>query len=323
MTGKWAKNRQRNFAGAIDVEVTTGSLLWDFGKVGRRRMVEAPLGLTNKGGRTVRVTRVQRSCGGCAPLTLDRDRMAPGESIAVIQRYRTGNRVGPETRAYHLLLEDGRTSRTLAIRARWSVEAFVEWRPEVLDFGRIPVGAPLDTKITLRSRGTTEPLVLLSARSSSRRLRLGEVFPDRTGTRLTLPVRIGAEAPIGAFSSTITLRTNCANEPVLHVPVRGVVEGPFSCSSRYLNFGLVARGDSPLRQAAISVSPRGRWSVREIEYDRRLLDCRISLDPYGRYLLSAQLAGAIDSGTCKTTVTLKTDCPAQPAVLIPVLAIVK
>lgn len=300
-----------------------GNLTHDFGQVGRGERMKSEVVLRNDGKRTVSLKRVKKSCGGCLPISLSKEKVGLGETVSVFQRHKSGSKSGPDSRKYFVTGHDGATSTTLAIVAKWTVAPFIDCFPEEISFGKKLSDTPYSGKISLHADGLAGKLLVTSAKSSSTLIQFGKPQPHASGKRIDLPFSILPGLPIGAFASTITLRTNCAKEPRIELPVRGTVLGPFTLTQTYITFGIVAKGSAPVKTTEILCRPRGRYKVVAVECDEKIVEATLKMDRRGRSFIEAQIASSLPPGKFKTTIKIKTDSKMQPELTIPLMGLVR
>jgi len=302
--------------------VTDGALSHDYGEVRRDQKLMHKITLRNEGNATAQLKRIQKSCGGCSPIELPRDRIPPGESVTLTLRFESGTRRGEQTRKLYVLVSDSKTSNTMEIAVKWNVKAFLECIPEKIDLGKKRYAVTQDVRILLDVEGLKPPVAVTAAKCASPHVRVGAPQSVEGGRRIVVPVSILPTAPAGPFQSEIVIETNYPKEPRLVVPVIGTIQGPFLPKERYINYGFVAVGKPAQRKTEITQSPGASFQITGVEYDKSVLSCRLT-EEKKRYYLEASLLPDLKPTTVRTTVTLCTTCPVQEKVRLPVLAVIR
>lgn len=303
--------------------ITKGELIHNFGRVAKGKNLTWEVTLSNMGNQMLLLRKVQKGCGACSPLTLSRSTIPPRTSAKISVRYNSGVKTGKQTREYFIQTNSGSSSPTLNIVLTWDVAELLEAKPDAIQFGEKPFGKPFDADLTLATDMVKTTVTLRKVVSSSPHLQAGVARLDASGTRYTVPVRVLASAPIGTFSAQITFETNYAKDPRVVIPISGIVTGPLTTSRSYINFGIVPQGKTIEREVLISLAVGEELELKNLVYDKSALECRLRKRDNGDFLLSAAFTAKAAKGAHRSSVRIQTNCPAQPQIDLPVIAMIR
>ena len=308
---------------ALPLTLVEGSLSQDFGEMERNTRLVHRVVLENRTDRTVSIAGYKRTCGGGAPVRASRGRIAPGQNVEITHRIRSGAQRGKQSRKAYLTLVDGVSTTTLEMLASWVVKAFLEYRPESLNFGQRSPGRGWRSEITLVTRGLDSPVRIIDIATSSSCLRAGPARRQRGGDVIKVPVVLSSECPVGGFASLVTIETDYGPEPTIEIPVRGKILAPLVPQPTYVHFGVVRAGTPQTKSIKLIATTRPEAEVKEILYDANVLAC--SLSPSGRrtWELEVRLKDTAPKGRFKGSVILKTNSKYPPEIALPVLALVR
>lgn len=299
---------------------SNGALEHDFGEVSQRQDLIYKVELKNEGDAPAHLKHIQKSCAACSPLRLGRELVNPGESSELTVRMNSGIKKGVHEEKVFVQTDDPKlTSGTLTISVKWTVKAFLECQPAAIGFGKKLYATTLDMPITVDAEGLATPVRVKEAKCSSPHIRIGA--PQAQGARTIVPLSILPTAPAGKFGAEIAIETTSVREPRMIVPVTGYVVGAFEPAQRYINFGAVSQGKEVRRELKITQSdPRSQ--IVGADCDATLMKCQIRRQG-NSLVLQADLLPSVKPGSHHTTVTLKTTCPVQKTIALPVLAVVR
>lgn len=146
---------------------------------------------------------------------------------------------------------------------------------------------------------------------------IGETADSRVH-RLTLT--IGENAPIGRAVLPVTVFTSSPREPQIAIYVsceKGILAVPFS-----LYMGAISsRTTLPLSQTVMLLKRDGAFHIQKIDTDDpRLAVRQETVQDGAQYRLTVTYRGGWTTGSILSRVTVTTDDPRQPKVVIPVMA---
>ena len=304
-------------------EVAKGNLKHNFGEVRSGQKLAWQVLLKNVGDEPAELREVKKGCSACSDLRMDRKRVPPGETARLFLRFSAGRKPGEQVRRYFVKTNAAGSSSTLQLALRWSLAPFIEVRPSSVQIGSTPHGTPHETTVSLLTAALKKKVSVRRVKSSSPHVAVGEPEQDAKTGRITLPVKVLPTAPVGKLSAKIVVETDYPIEPRLEIPVRGTVTGPFRCSKRYINFGVVKTGSRAARETRVSVASGKPLEVTKLHYDEKLLVCKLVENEQGAYNLVAALREDLKPGHYRTKVDLETNSEVQPRISLPVMAVVR
>jgi hypothetical protein len=297
------------------ISIVGGDQNHDFGEVARNKPLKYELTIRNDGDRPVSIKESQTSCGACSPVRFGSATVAPGGDVEATIRVNSSNKKGIHTQHFIVQASDGVSTSTLELSVSWTVKAFLECIPESIDLGAKIYSTTQDYEVTLDAQGLTSPVQFTSVTCPSPHVRIHGV--EERGPNRVIYVSVLPTIPVGDFETSITLTTDYEKEPVIYVPIRGKIAGPFHVDQRYVNFGAVPAGKEVERQVAIQRRvPTER--ITGAECDESILDCQLDLQ--GRaYTLTVKSQPTLAAGMHRTTIRLRTTCAQQPLIELPVI----
>ena len=327
-----------NAIGSCGLTVVEGEALHDFGTVARNQSLKYALKIRNDGDSVVSIREAQTSCGGCSAVRFGSDRVPPGQDVEATIRVNSGNRKGAQTQHIILQATDGRSTSTLELSVHWTVKAYLECIPEAIDLSSKLYSTTQDYQITLDAQGLTTPVQIRSVTCPSPHVRIQGV--EASGENQARPasanqahqtnagVNAGGDArapggrqpfsgsnhvirlsvlptiPVGDFETSVTIRTDSPLEPLLYVPIKGKIAGPFIIERPYVNFGVVPAGRSI--EQTVTIGRRiASERITGLEYDHGILECALTSDTKSFTVLVKTQSG-LSEGMHRTTLKLKT-----------------
>ncbi|HPS00954.1 MAG TPA: DUF1573 domain-containing protein [Candidatus Sumerlaeota bacterium] len=316
------------------IAVVEGKIDYDFGSVRPGAVMTYKILLENQGDQNLTLNLKQKSCNKCIPLTLDTLKVEPGKRATLTVRYEAGKKKGKQTPRSYLETNDPENGK-MEIVMRWEVDPYIEVNPEAIQFGRKLWRARICQPVQLVTENLNDKIRILQAESASSHVRVSASEVEVRNNCLELPVEILDTTPAGNFSTTVTLTTDYEKTPKIEIPVSGEVLGPMICQPQYLNFGVLLTSGSQEKAIDVHLEPGTKFSATLLGFRAEkggknlkqrpsfLEHCELVEKADVGYQLVGRLLATLKPGNYKTIVVLKTDCPIQPEIEIPVLAVVK
>lgn len=195
-----------------------------------RSTISAQFNFVNRGAHTVRVQRIDRSCG-CLNRGLSQRTFEPGESGQIVLQVETANET-PGFKQYHADVHfadmDGPQTAVQTVRLRFNVELperQVSVRPKALIFYQL--GTEASTREITVADYRKRPLQILSVSSSSplAQVRTTGIDQSDPGLRqLKVEVTVAGIVPAGKHEAVVTIRTDDPDYRRLMVPL--IIQGP-------------------------------------------------------------------------------------------------
>lgn len=145
---------------------------------------------------------------------------------------------------------------------------------------------------------------------------------DLPGYVITATLKPGA--PIGDFKSKLTIESTHPKQPRAEVPVTATIRGNIDLDRDIFFLGIVKKGKEAVSSVAISTVARDPLSITKIDCPINCVSVvlRQAQDGQG-YVLTATLKPDAPLGNIKGDVTIHTNDPDQPTLVIPVYAYVE
>jgi hypothetical protein len=292
-------------------KITFESTAFDFGAVDQTTRVIHRFPFGNSGGLGLKLDNVRTSCG-CTAAASTTAGVPPGASGSVDVTCDTANAFGPLTETVTVYSNDPTEPvSTLTLSGRVRADAAAD--PPRLYVGHLGRGqaAANDVRIVgeVAAAGPIETIgksvaATLSDTPNGRRLQVG----------------IRNDAPLGAFTDTVTIPTGSARHPLLAIPVTGVVDGNVVVLPAQVNFGSATagaqvsrvvgvqnRGQRPLRISAVGLRPAiGTAVVSPLAHERG-------------FRITITLGAGLHPGKISCVLEVDTDDPEQPRIELPCL----
>ncbi|HOE97718.1 MAG TPA: DUF1573 domain-containing protein [Candidatus Sumerlaeota bacterium] len=225
----------------------------DLGTVNEGEKVEFAFPIVNLGRDTLRILQVQKSCG-CTEATAEKHILQPGESTQITGQFDSHGRRGMQHKIITVSSNDPKNpSLQLTFNVNVSQTVLVE--PERVSWGRISVEEATTQTVTIRS-ASAEPLEIKEVTvdgPAAERIwaRLIDVRPTpapagqldgetstTTEARIAVGIKPGGET--GTLQGRVLVRTNLEQQPVVEIPVLGLITVPYVVSPTILFFGVMA-----------------------------------------------------------------------------------
>ena len=226
------------------------------------------------------------------------------------------------TTAKVLLTIDG-IDRERSIPIRGDVVGDLNWLPRILDATRQPSLpgkklAPVNVSTTDKT-----PFEVLGAAA-------GPLFdvsveplkntPARTEFAVHLTLR--DDAPPGPFASILEVRTNSLDQPLVRVPVFGIVAAPIDIEPPMILLRDDGTPKGTRRRVKLQTSTQNKLEVSEWACDNTAVSVTVDREAIARYrhlrYLDVQLSGRLPEGTHNATLRVATTLAGSERLEIPV-----
>lgn len=210
---------------------------WDFGRAANSSTVEHVFELANEGGAELQIQKVSTGCG-CTAARAGADRVGSGGKTQVSVSLSLAGRTGRQRKSIYVHTNDperpilmlemsgealGGTGGQAASDPAVARDGRPHVTPERIDFGRVKADAASEAEIVLMGASSNDAVKVEGIETGTASL-VAKVESGKAGEcRVALRLSPGAE--LGAWSSTVTIRTA---HPVLRdvtVPVAWKAEG--------------------------------------------------------------------------------------------------
>jgi hypothetical protein len=275
---------------------------------------------TNTTNQTITVGTPRVSCG-CTSAAVSSNRIAPGESAAVIA-YMDTRRIPTPNVPKSVLVYVPFTSPTqeeVTLRVQTITREDLMMSPDTLAFGTVKKGqgAKVSTKVTF----TSDPNWQITEATSTGGYVKAEIKQDtRSGGIVTYDViaTLDKDCPAGNWVSDINLKTSNGAVAQLRIPVTVNVVATVAASPEAVAFGNVAVGTSHEKKVTLqSGTPFKILEVKGVDEQLKVVIEKTDSSPVHTIILAANPKA---TGGFTRTVEIVTDNKDQPKIIVPVTA---
>ena len=292
----------------------------DFGVSPKGTVLVHYFRFTNTTNQTMTVGGPRVSCG-CVSASISSNRIAPGESAAVVA-YMDTRRITTPNVTKSVTVYVPFTSPTLeevALRVQTVARDDLMMSPDVLAFGTVTKGqtGKVSTKVTFMSDPKWE---VTEATSSGGYVKAEFKQESRSGGLVTYEITatLDKECPAGSWVSDINLKTSNAAVAKLRIPVTVNVVASVAASPEAVSFGNVSLGTTPEQKITLqSGTPFKILEVKGVDEQLKVVIEKTGASPVHTIVLAANPK---TMGGFTRTVEIVTDNKDQPKVIVPVTA---
>ncbi len=256
--------------------------------------------------------------------TIEPLQLGNGQGHRVRFRIAENAPTGPATGSGTITLKVGDVVRETELQVHAEVVSDLICQPKMIS----PTGQTLYTgrrlaPLTVRS-SEEKPFEVLEIQAPSwlkTEREQTEGKPDKT--EYTISLTVGDEPPVGPFGVALRVRTSVASEPILEVPVYGLIAPPITVDPPLIVLKQDGTPEGMHRRVRLQASPRTALDVSHIKCGHAALTAAVDRDgeersPYLKYL-DVKLTGTVSKGSHSTTLMLTTNVPGASSLEIPVL----
>lgn len=212
--------------------------------------------------------------------------------------------------------------RVLAIRGQ--VVGDLTWLPKTVDATRkaAPHGQRF-APVTLRSTDKV-PFHILGADAGPLFDVVFEVVKNSPkGTQYSVLITLRDDAPPGPFGTMLEIRTTLLDQPLVRVPVFGIVAAPIVVEPPVILFRQNGTAVGTHRRLKLQVLPQVKLNISGITCDsdavRATIDREVSLRYDHIRFLDVRLGGKLPEGTHRAVLTIVTDVEGAKRLEVPII----
>ncbi len=249
------------------------------------------------------IDRLRSGCGVSARL-VGPNALPAGATGAIAVTLDTAQLSG-DFRATVTVHSNDPARRTLELVLSGVLDAAVTADPPTLYAGEISRGARLRQEVALTVRDTSTAIEAVDTDGVP-------LTVERAGGRIAL--RVAPAAPLGRFDGELRIHTTNASQPVVRVPVAGIVRPPLVASPPQLELGI----DGTEGQVLVFNHAGGPVRLTAAEWDPPLGRVEIeTLRPGVRYRLRAVPERPLAAAGGTAVLRVRTDLDSQPVLEVP------
>ena len=293
----------------------------DFGVSPKGTILVHYFRFTNTTNQTITLGSPRVSCG-CVSAAVSTNRVAPGESAAVIAYMDTRRIPTPNVTKSVLVYVPflGPQQEEVTLRVQTVARDDLMMSPDTLGFGTVKKGqgGKLSTKVTFLS----DPNWQINEATSTGGYVKAEIKQDsRSGGLVTYEVTatLDKDCPAGNWVSEINLKTSNAAVAKLRIPVTvNVAAASVAASPEAVSFGNVALGTTPEKKITLqSGTPFKILDVKGIDEQLKVVIEKNDASAVHTIVLAANPKAM---GGFTRSVEIITDNKEQPKIIVPVTA---
>lgn len=289
----------------------------DFGAVEQGTPVEHLFAVRNAGDSPLRIDRVGGTCA-CTVATGDGTTIPPGDYAYVAVRLDTARLSGRTVKTVTLFTDDAAfPAHPLTLIG--TVRTDLALAPPALFLGRVRRGETVRREVQLVPGGVAGGHTAERVESDTPAIRAR--LAARDGGAQALEIELDGSVAAGRFDDVVRIRTTSPRQPLLELPVFGVVETDVAVLPPRVTFGIGRDGIEP---ADVHIRNRSRrpMAVTRVTVpepvDYQLTTVRSGVE----YRLTLRLREPpADPESFEAHVEVMTDHPAERRIVVPVYAI--
>ena len=292
----------------------------DFGVSPRGTILVHYFRFTNTTNQPVTLGNPRVSCG-CVSAAVSTNRVAPGESAAVIAYMDTRRIPTPNVTKSVLVYVPFQAPvfEEVVLRVQTVARDDLMMSPDTLAFGSVKKGqgAKVSTKVTFLSDPNWQ---VTEATSTGGYIKADVKQDSRSGGLVTYEITaiLDKDCPAGNWVSDINLKTSNAAVAKLRIPVTVSVVASMAVSPEAVKFGDVALGSSPEKKVTLQGgAPFKILKVNGVDEQLKVVIEKSEASPVHTIVLAANPKAM---GGFTRNVEIVTDSKEQPKIIVPVTA---
>jgi hypothetical protein len=292
----------------------------DFGVSPKGTILVHYFRFTNTTNQTITLGTPRVSCG-CTSAAVSANRVAPGESAAVVAYMDTRRIPTPNVTKSVLVYVpvQGQVQEEVTLRVQTVARDDLMMSPDSINFGTVKKGqgAKATTKVTFLSDPNWQ---VTEATSTGGYVKAEAKQDTRNGNFVTYEVTatLDKECPAGNWVSEINLTTSNPAVAKLRIPVSVNVTASLAASPETVAFGNVKLGTTPEQKITLqSGTPFKILEVKGIDEQLKVVIEKSEASPVHTIVLAANPK---TMGGFSRTVEIVTDNKDQPKIIVPVTA---
>jgi hypothetical protein len=303
--------------------ITFKEPVYDFGRVPVGTEVTCDFVFTNTGNGPLEILLVKPSCG-CTTAGAYERIVPPGQTGKLPFKLSTKGSSGRMSKPVTIHTNAPAPGATVTLTIQGDVWEPIAAEPRIASFGRLTTEAArapgLVTKVTLINN-TSQPANLTDVHSTSRLFGVQPPAVIEPGKKFELTIAVTMPLPPGNINGAIELSTGIAEAPTLSIPISAHVLADVEATPS----GILLAPDRPAlqqRQVLVQNNTSNPVKLRDLRVSNPALKVTLQeTQPGLRYTLTVDIPADFVPPPAGETITLKTDCPSVPEMVIPVRAI--
>jgi hypothetical protein len=292
----------------------------DFGTTPRGPVLVHYFRFTNTTNQPLTIGQPRVSCG-CTSAAILTNRLAPGETTAVVAQMNTSRIQTPNVTKSVIVYVPfyGPSPEEVALRVQTVCRDDLIMSPDTLAFGQVKKGqgARVSTKVTF----TSDPNWTVSqSLTTGGYIQVTHKLESRQGNTVTYEVTayLDKDCPVGNWCSDIYLRTSNAAVAQLRIPVTVTVVAPVAASPDAVRLGNLALGNPA--ETRVLVQAAAPFKIVRVNGTDEQVTVQVdSHEAKPVHVLTLSVNPKLIGGFARN-VEILTDNQEQPSVVVPVTA---
>lgn len=302
-------------AGAPAIQFAETS--FDFGKIGASAQPQHDFIFTNTGQAVLEITDVRPGCGCTTAGSWDR-KVEPGQIGRIPLRFNPASFSGSVTKGASVTCNDPARSNVY-LQFQATIWRPLEIQPAQLFFTQVEDDATNETRVVRIVSNLEDPLRLEAPASSSAAFR-AELKTVRPGKEFELQVTYSGPVSNANPSANITLRTSCADQPVLNLTAIGMAQPAFAVFPPVIRLPVSLPGAASANVAIIRNNSHQALTLSEPAVNAEGVTARIQeTEPGKTFRINLDFAPGFQARPGQAMeLAVKTSHPKHPVLKVPI-----
>ena len=303
-------------------QAAPAQIVHNFGEVPHGTLCTQKFTITNIYDEPMQITEVRKTCT-CLDYIPMNKLLRPNETADFTITMNTGKFVGQNSQTFYVTFGPKFVSIAV-IRVSASSRTDVSLSPGAVTFGTVPQGTRMNQAVQVKYSGRTRDWKITEVVQGNHPfdVKLSEVSrggPLRGGVEYQVDVTLSANAPPGAISEQITLKTNDPTNPLIHIGVTGTIIAPLELSPNKVRLEAKVGGE-PVTQRVLV---RAAKPFKVLGVDGADAGITVELPATGAALPVQVITVKFEpkkAGTIAKSLRVRTDLEGNVSALLPVEA---
>jgi hypothetical protein len=298
-------------------KITFGENSFEFGEILQGNKVTHKFPFKNEGGQTLKVDRVQTSCG-CTAAVAGKKELAPQEASEIDVTYNSAGRSGEVNKSIYVFSNDAQTPR-YELKIHGSIVTLLSIEPAVLNLGTVALGQSVEKEIKLKLTRERAPLKIMRVEKSGH-VEWTPADGVISGQNETVfKLKFTPDPRLGFVSERVTLHFDDPSVFPVNIPLSGRVEGPITVFPMRINFfmreGQVSQN---IQKITVTNNVPDPLNIEKIEYDDQVFDVQTTVLEQGKkYEIAVSIKAGIQEKFINKLLKIHTNQAALPVIDIP------
>lgn len=288
---------------------------------------------TNTGNAVLIIKKVKTSCG-CTAAVLSSKEIEPGKTGEIKATFNTRRYLGKQSKSVYVSSNDPRHP-TVQLRLQAVVKSAASFSPRNLQFGQVTRGEEPTKIIQLIPDAGEVPVTELTTKPEFFKARIVDDTETEAGESeekvestakqpVKIEVSISPDAPIGRHNGNLTVKIDHPRVTSLSARLFVLIEGPVRFSPRMLFFDENAQKNRSLKKVRLEEKTGRNLKILSIESSVPQFQAELVTLRDGReFDIEIRMSPDTEPGRYQGEIVVKTDCPGQEEIKIPVRSNVK